>query len=182
MGPNTLSSRILIQKNFVTHGTFMQEYMKLQLGLSFYRLKRLFGDLTWFGYCQRICRRSTGSVGFHRVSVVRGSVSSLIVTTFGELIWTALQFETWCHHPINFLETVLGFDVCLSEKRLQSPLGVCEESFGSLIVTIFGELILKALQIETWCHHPINFLETVMGLDIRLSGDRWVSLRTLLVV
>ena len=33
-------------------------------------------------------------------------------TTFGELLWTALQIE--------FLETVWGFDVCLSEKKTQS--------------------------------------------------------------
>ena len=51
------------------------------------------------------------------------SVRSLSVTKFGELIWTALQIENWCHHPKSFIETVLGFDVPPSGVR--SLLGVC---------------------------------------------------------
>ena len=35
-------------------------------------------------------------------------------------------------------------------------LGVCENSFRSLTVTNFGELIWKALHIETWCHLVIS--------------------------
>jgi hypothetical protein len=35
MGSNALSSRILIQNHFVTHESFMQEYMKLQQGLPY---------------------------------------------------------------------------------------------------------------------------------------------------
>ena len=42
----TLSSRILIQNHFVTHESFMQEYMKLKQGLSFYKLKRVSDNLT----------------------------------------------------------------------------------------------------------------------------------------
>ena len=44
----------------------------------------------------------------------------------------------------NFLESVVGFNVSLSE--------VCRESVRSPMVTKVGELIGTALQIEICCH------------------------------
>ena len=93
-----------------------------------------------------------GVFGVHKGSVRGAFIRSLLVTKFGELIWTALQIETWCHHSINFMVivTVVGFDINLSVVRLSESIGslsiVCEdsESVGSLIVI---ELIWKALQI-----------------------------------
>ena len=143
MGSNALSSCILIQNNFVTHESFVQdEYMKSLQGLSFYELRDIFDNSTWFGYPRGSFEAHPGSFG--DPSEVRqgpsgsivcllsgkggGSVRRQIVTTFGELIWTALQIETWFHHPINFLETFWGFDVCLLGVRLPksvcSPLGL----------------------------------------------------------
>ena len=61
-----------------------------------------------------------GVFGVHKGSVRGAFIRSLLVTKFGELIWTALQIETWCHHPINFIVTILGFDISL---RLQESTG-----------------------------------------------------------
>ena len=88
----------------------------------------------------------------------------MMVSKFGELIWTALQMET--------LESIVGFNVSLSEVRSQSGgsqeavrsqsgvsqelvrslSGVCQGSVMSMMITTFGELIWTALQIESWCH------------------------------
>ena len=59
-------------------------------------------------------------------------IGSLLATKIGELIWTALQIDTWCHHPINFIETVWGFDVGLSGVRLSESVG-SQESVMTLL-------------------------------------------------
>ena len=69
-----------------------------------------------------------GSVGGTNGICYWGSVRSLLVTKFGELICTALQIEAWCHYPINFLETVMGFDVYMSVR--EKTLNVSEDSLG----------------------------------------------------
>ena len=59
---------------------------------------------------------------------IRASLGGLLVTKFGELIWTALQFETRCHHPINF---IYCFGVWCKSVRNQTP-RVCWDSVRSL--------------------------------------------------
>ena len=75
------------------------------------------------------------------------SVRSLSVTKFGELIWTALQIENWCHHSKSFLETVLGFDVPPSGVR--SLLGVWKfwKSHGNQIWRANSE---SSPNLESW--------------------------------
>ena len=53
-------------------------------------------------------------------------IRSLLVTKIRELIWTALQIETWCHHPINLMDC---FEVWYMSVRIQR--GVCWESVRS---------------------------------------------------
>ena len=131
-----------------------------------------------------------------------------MVTKFGELIWKALQIETWCHlqqisaagfnvnlskvclesvrsqsePDVNQQISAAGFNVSLSEvcwEAVRSQSEVCQESVSSLMVTKFGELIWKALQIENWCH-----LQQVSAVGFNVSwfqsGVSQESVRSLL--
>ena len=71
----------------------------------------LFIQLYWswikgpIGVCQGSIMGPTGSV-----------IGGLIVTKFGELIWTALQIETWSHYPIYFRDCFFGLMYVCQKK------------------------------------------------------------------
>ena len=76
------------------------------------------------GVCQESVRSLSGvcQESFKSLSgASQESVRGMMVTKFGELIWTALQIET--------LESIVGFNASLSEVRSQS--GVSQEAVRS---------------------------------------------------
>ena len=98
------------------------------------------------------------------------------------MIWIALQIETWCQHPINFLETVLGFDICLSKRILWSLLGVSQESVGCL----WGHLcesdsnqiwradFKSSSNLESWFEQLSKLRPGVISNKFLLLGLMWV--------
>ena len=72
---------------------------------------------TWFGYHHKV---QQGPLGVYWVPVVE------------EVCYESDSNHIWrpgVHHPINLLESVLGFDVCMSKNSL---LGISQESIGCL--------------------------------------------------
>ena len=101
---------------------------------------------------------------------------------FWELIWTALNIDTCCQHLINFLETALGFEICLSEIRLWNLLGVNQESLDWLwghfcesdSCQIWRADFESSPNLESWFEQLSKLRPGIISNKFLLLGLMWV--------
>ena len=139
---------------------------------------------TWSNRKTSMCWTNIGSIG-SKLGSIRGFAGSarglslpcqgsiggpfiriLLVTKIGELIWTALQIETWCQYPINLIDSHWTLKQTL-RNLLEMTLGLNLESCPNQ-VSKFGELSRSALQV--WL--PSDSWQT----PGRLLTDSWLTL------
>ena len=118
---------------------------------------------TWSNRKTSMCWTNIGSIG-SKLGSIRGFAGSarglslpcqgsiggpfiriLLVTKIGELIWTALQIETWCQYPINLIDSHWTLKQTL-RNLLEMTLGLNLESYPNQ----HSNLITSRLLTDSW--------------------------------